>query len=221
MGLILIDKPKGITSAKVVNLIKKKFKIKAGHTGTLDPSASGLLIVLTGNSTKKFSHFLKFPKVYEVQALLGISTGTFDLEGKVLEKNSKKIKRKELLEVLKHLHGDISQTPPAFSAKKIKGKEAYKIVRKGGVVSLKPQKVKIYSLKLVSFKYPKFKLLLKVSSGFYVRSLINDIGKKLKVGASVSEIRRIEIGPYHLSKAKKLNEILDGKFSNLIKQNKI
>jgi len=206
--IILVNKPKGITSAKVVDIIKKKFNVKAGHTGTLDPLATGLLIILTGDKTKQFSSFLNFPKVYEVEGILGIKTDTFDLEGKVLAKNKDKISKKQLKEVLKNFKGEIEQIPPVFSAKKIKGKQAYKLSREGKEVKLSPQKVKIYSLSILSFKYPYFKLVLKVSSGFYVRSFINDIGEKLKVGATAKEIKRIAIGPYKLEQSKNLKELI-------------
>lgn len=208
-SILLINKPKGITSAKIVALIKKKFGKKAGHTGTLDPSATGLLIVLLGDKTKEVSNFLTLPKVYEVEVILGISTDTYDLEGRILKKNDKKITKKDLEKVLLKFKGKIWQTPPPFSAKKVKGEEAYKLARRGEKFFLSQQEVEILNLKLLDFKYPYFKLLLKVSSGFYVRSLINDIGEILKVGAVVKEIKRLKIGDYSLENAKSLYEILN------------
>lgn len=207
--ILLINKPKGISSAQVVNLVKQKYKVKVGHAGTLDPQASGLLIVLTGKKTKEASHFLKLPKIYEVEAILGIKTDTFDLEGRILQTNLRRVSRLELEQVLKKFQGEIWQTPPLYSAKKIKGQPAYKLARRGQKIILKPQKVTIYSLKLLSFRYPEFKLILNVSSGFYVRSFINEIGIALGVGATVKNIKRLAIGPYHLDEAQTLEAILD------------
>lgn len=208
-SIILINKPKGITSAKVVELIRNRFNKKTGHTGTLDPLATGLLIVLLGNKTKESSKFSGLDKVYEVEAILGIKTDTYDLGGKALQQNKKKIFRREFKKILSEFKGEIFQEPPAFSAKKVRGKEAYKLARAGKKFKLNPQKVKIYYLKLLNYNYPYFKMRIKVSSGFYVRSLVDDIGKKLGVGAVVKEIKRLQIGNYCLKQAKNLEEFLD------------
>ncbi len=207
-SILLVDKPKGISSAKVVELIKKKFKVKVGHTGTLDPLATGLLIILTGKKTKEASSFVKLPKVYEVKAILGITTDTFDMEGKILNQNPTKISKEKLEKTLKKFLGDILQAPPTFSAKKFKGKKAYELARKGVRIKLPKQKVKIYSLRLKNFKYPLFEIICKVSSGTYIRSLINDIGKDLKVGATVLKLRRVAIGKYKVKKAVSLEDLL-------------
>lgn len=207
--LLLINKPKGISSTKAVELVKKSLGVdKAGHTGTLDPLATGLLLVLTGKKTKEASKFLKLNKTYLVKGRLGLRTNTFDIEGKVLERNNTPVKKEDLQKILKEFQGEIWQTPPVFSAKKVGGKEAYKLARKGIKVNLSPQKVKIYSLKLKSFNYPYFEILCTVSSGFYVRSLINDIGQKLGVGAIMVELCRTQVGPYKLSQAHNLYDVL-------------
>lgn len=207
--MLLVDKPKGLTSSRVVERLKRKFNVKAGHTGTLDPLATGLLIVLTGKFTKNASSFLKLDKAYEVEAVLGIETDTFDSEGTVLRRNDNEITREQLDKVLKEFSGDIWQTPPSFSAKRITGRKAYQLARKGVVVDMPPKKVSIYSLELKEFRFPYFTIACEVSSGFYVRSLAHDIGEKLGVGATVVGVRRTRVGPYHLEQAKPLQEILD------------
>jgi len=207
-GILFVDKPKGLTSFGVVERIKKRFKVKVGHTGTLDPLATGLLVVLTGKRTKDASLFLKLDKAYEVKAILGIETDTFDSEGRVLWRSDNEVTREELERVLKEFHGDIWQTPPLFSAKKMDGRKAYQLARKGVSVDIPPKKVSIYSLELKRFQFLYFAFACDVSSGFYVRSLVHDIGEKLGVGATVVEVRRTRVGPYHVEQAKDLQEIL-------------
>jgi tRNA pseudouridine55 synthase len=206
--MFLVDKPKGLTSSRVVERIKRKFNVKAGHTGTLDPLATGLLIVLTGRFTKNASSFLKLDKAYEVKVVLGIETDTFDSEGKVLRQSDSEVTKEELEMVLKEFSGDIWQTPPPYSAKKITGQKAYQLARKGISVDIPPKEVSIYSLELKEFQFPYFTIACEVSSGFYVRSLAHDIGEKLAVGATVTEVRRTRVGPYHVEQAKNLDEIL-------------
>jgi len=206
--MFLVDKPKGITSSRVVERIKKKFNVKTGHTGTLDPLATGLLVVLTGKFTKNASSFLKMDKAYEVKVVLGIETDTFDSEGTVLRRSDIEVTREELDKVLEEFSGDIWQTPPLYSAKKIAGRKAYQLARKGISVDIPPKKVSIYSLGLKEFQFPYFTIACEVSSGFYVRSLAHDIGEKLRVGATVTEVRRTRVGPYHVEQAKRLEEIL-------------
>ena len=206
--MLLVDKPKGLTSSRVVEQIKKKFNVKTGHTGTLDPLATGLLVVLTGKFTKNASSFLKLDKAYEVKVVLGIETDTFDSEGTVLRRSDSEVTREELVKVLKEFSGDIWQTPPPYSAKKITGRKAYELARKGISVDIPPKKVSIHSLELKEFQFPYFTIACEVSSGFYVRSLAHDIGEKLGVGATVVEVRRTRVGPYRVEQAKGLEEIL-------------
>jgi len=207
--MLLVDKPKGLSSFGVVARIKRRFKVKAGHTGTLDPLATGLLVILTGKRTKDASLFLKMDKAYEVKAILGIETDTFDTEGRVLQQSDNEVTREELERVLKEFHGDIWQTPPVFSAKKMEGRKAYQLARKGVSINIPAKKVSTYSLELKEFQFPYLTLTCDVSSGFYVRSLVHDIGVKLGVGATVVEVRRTRVGPYHIEDAERLQEILD------------
>jgi len=209
--ILLVDKPKGLTSSRVVELIRRQLKVKAGHTGTLDPLATGLLIILTGKRTKEASLFLHSDKAYEVRVVLGLETDTFDSEGRVLRQNDKEVTREELQEVLSEFHGDIWQVPPPFSAKKLEGRKAYQLARKGIAVHIPPKKVSIYSLELKAFEFPYFSLSCDVSSGFYVRSLAHDIGERLGVGATVVEVRRTRVGPHLLGQARSLEEILGHK----------
>jgi tRNA pseudouridine55 synthase len=209
--MFLVDKPQGLTSSRVVERIKKKFSVKAGHTGTLDPLATGLLVVLTGKFTKNASAFLRLDKAYEVKILLGVDTDTFDTEGTVSQRSTNEISRAQLEKVLKEFSGDIWQTPPPFSAKKMAGQKAYQLARRGISVAIPPKKVTIYSLELKDFQFPYFTIACEVSSGFYVRSLAHDIGQELGVGATVAGVRRTRIGPYHVEQAKGLEEILGDK----------
>lgn len=207
-NIILIDKPSGLTSFQVVEKIKKGLGVKAGHTGTLDPSATGLLIILTGKRTKEAATFLHMDKTYEVNAVLGIETDSFDSEGQILARCESKVSRQELETALNDFRGKIWQVPPAFSAKKIAGRKAYHLARKGIQVDMPPREVTTYSLQLKDFCFPFFTLTCEVSSGFYVRSLIHDIGKKLATGACVQEVRRTHIGQYKVEQATKLEDIL-------------
>ena len=207
-SILLIDKPKGITSARVVALVKKHFATKVGHTGTLDPLATGLLILLTGKRTKQASTFLHMDKTYQVRAILGCSTTTYDIAGDVVKTCDRLVAREELEDNLGGFVGELLQVPPAFSAKKIGGKKAYELARQGLPVDIPASKVTVYALRLVSFDYPNFTLECEVSSGFYVRSLVHDLGEKIGVGATVEEVRRIRVGAYHIENAVTLDELL-------------
>ena len=202
-GLLPLYKPKGLTSTEVLNRIKRKFNIKKiGHTGTLDPFAEGLLIALVGKATRLAEYYQQLPKTYKAVGLLGVETDTYDITGKVVRKHKGSFPSLErLLEVLETFKGEIEQTPPPFSAKKIKGKRAYQLARRGIKPQLKPVKVKIYDIKLLEYSPPLFTLEAKVSGGTYIRSLIHDIGKALETGATTRELLRTEIGKLNLSQA--------------------
>lgn len=208
-SVLLIDKPKGITSAKAVALIKKQLKVKMGHTGTLDPLATGLLIVLTGKRTKQASAFLHMDKTYTVEAVLGMATTTYDVAGETVKTCGQPVTREDVESILEEFTGEIQQVPPAFSAKKLRGKKAYELARKGIDVEIPAATVTVYSLRLLSFDYPHFKLECDVSSGFYVRSLVHDIGERLGVGATVIEVRRLKVGRYSVENALSLDELLE------------
>lgn len=212
-GIILIDKPKNITSYGVVDKIKKHFLLKkVGHGGTLDPFATGLLIVLIGRATKISSQFLNCNKSYEGLMTIGKETDTFDLTGKVVnEIDASKITAVKLNEVIKSFSGPIKQKPPLFSAIKVNGQKAYKLARKGKSIELAERDVKIYELSVDEFtggKYPKAAFSCRVSKGTYIRSLAHDIGKSLGVGAYLEELRRTEVGHFSIQDALSLDEVL-------------
>lgn len=204
-NILLIHKPKGISSAQAVSRVKKAFQAKkAGHAGTLDKEASGLLIIGLNQGTKKLPSFVKLPKEYEVKIKLGLKTNTDDLSGKIVrEKPTKGITLAKIEKTLKQFLGKQEQIPPVYSAIKIKGQPAYRLARKGQTVKLKPKTVELIEAKIFAFKPPYLSLHLKTSKGFYVRSLARDLGEKLGCGATVAELARTAIGSYQLSQAQK------------------
>ncbi len=210
-GLLLIDKPKGITSTRVVELVRKKLKEKVGHTGTLDPIATGLLLLLVGKATRFSWLFLNLDKSYRVVGELGLTTDTYDLEGKVIERREVSVDCESIKRVLGKFRGEIEQVPPKFSAKKVKGKRAYKLARRGEEVELKPVKVKVHSLELTRCTLPHFEVRTTVSSGTYVRTLIHDIGQALGVGATVVELRRTAVDGFRVEDAPTLEDFLSFK----------
>jgi tRNA pseudouridine55 synthase len=221
-GFILINKPAGITSHDVVDKLREITGVKKiGHAGTLDPFATGLLILGIGREfTKKLSIFQKKDKEYIATLKLGAESDTFDREGKIVEKKIEKIpERKEIEEVLKSFLGEIEQIPPSFSAKKIKGKKLYELARKGIKVKPKPQKVKIYEISILEYKFPYLKIKVKCSGGTYIRSLANDIGKKLGCGSYVKELVRTKIGEFSLEKAIELSRLNSQNWKNFIIKN--
>jgi len=209
-GFLLVDKPKGMTSHDVVDYLRKVTKVKKiGHAGTLDPIATGLLILGIGReATKKLGEFQKLDKEYIAKIKLGVKSDTFDKEGKIEEIKVEKIpKREEIEKVLKSFVGEIWQTPPPYSAKKIKGQKAYELARKGIKVKLSPVKVKIYQIEILNYSFPYLEIKVSCSSGTYIRSLANDIGEKLKTGGIVEELKRTKIGRFTLEKAISLKNI--------------
>lgn len=212
-GLLLVDKPKGWTSfdvvAKVRSLLKKAgtAKPKVGHVGTLDPLATGLLVLTLGSYCKRAQEFLKQDKTYEVTMKLGETSTTGDAEGKITPiPNSYKIMRSHnfvrvLKNVMRQFEGEIDQVPPAYSAIKVGGQRAYKLARAGKAITLQPRKVHIYRIELTDYTYPFVTYTAAVSSGTYIRSLVEDIGQKLGTGAYLAELRRTQVGPFHLHNA--------------------
>jgi tRNA pseudouridine55 synthase len=193
-----------------VDKLREITKIRRiGHSGTLDPFATGLLILgISREFTKNLSIFQKKDKEYIATLRLGAESDTFDREGNIVEKKVEEIpERKEIEEVLKSFLGEIEQIPPAFSAKKIKGKKLYESARKGIKVKSKPQKVKIYEISILEYKFPHLKIKVKCSSGTYIRCLANDIGKKLGCGAYVDELIRTKIGEFSIENAVELSKL--------------
>jgi tRNA pseudouridine55 synthase len=204
-NLILIDKPKGITSFDVIRKLKRKYGIKkAGHAGTLDPLATGLLIVATGKKTKDISEYVGLPKVYIAEILIGISTDTYDMEGKVWEDTSvREIDEKNILNVLDNFVGVHKISVPIYSAVKVGGETLYKKARRGENVSPPIKEMEVFWINLLSHgkegKYYLLNVKMKVSSGTYIRSLAVEIGKRLGYPACLKNLRRTEIGQFMVS----------------------
>lgn len=216
--IILIDKPAGISSfgvvAKIRGELKSKFghKIKVGHTGTLDPFATGLLILLTGKMTKKSSEFLKLDKEYEATLKLGYTSTTGDPEGEIESCHPEVIPQlSKITSTAKSFVGKIPQTPPRFSAIKINGERAYKLARKGESFEIPSREVEIYKIDILSYEWPLVRIRCFVSSGTYIRTLAEDIGTKLGTGAYLTELRRTKVGNYSAENARPLPVNIDSR----------
>lgn len=200
-GFLIVDKKQGITSHDVVAKIRKlQGQDKVGHCGTLDPIATGVLVVALGEATKITEYFLGCDKVYEVLATLGSISDTYDACGKVVPFLDKKPEKKRIQDIL-HVHftGVISQVPPKYSALKISGKRAYDLARNGVEFSMQSRRVKVDSVKILNYKWPKLKLEIRCGKGTYIRSLVHDLGQKLGCGAYVSELRRTKVAHFDIS----------------------
>ena len=240
-NFLLINKPEGWTSFDVVNFIRKKikqsddyklkpktYKLKVGHAGTLDPFATGLLIVAVGReATKKIDEFKNLPKTYIATIKLGFVSDTFDKTGiisnyqlsisnkfSILQFLKKIFKIKSvnpdylyISKILQKFLGKQKQLPPMFSAKKVNGKKLYELARKGITIKRKKSKIKIYNVKLLEYNYPLLKIEVTCSAGTYIRTLANDIGEKLGIGAYCEELVRTRIGDYNLDNAQDINKL--------------
>lgn len=206
-GILLIDKQSGWTShdvvAKIRGILKKEtgHKVKVGHTGTLDPLATGLMVVVVGSYCKRASEFSKLDKTYEVTMKLGETSTTGDNEGEKVVSSSKIVDREEIEKTMGLFVGEIMQVPPIYSAIKVGGQRAYKLAREGREVKLEPREVTVYSIKLTDYAYPEVKFTTHVSSGTYIRSLAEDIGRKLGTGAYMSDLNRTEVGKFSIKQA--------------------
>jgi tRNA pseudouridine55 synthase len=219
-GILLINKQAGITSYDVIRKLKRILpqEQKIGHGGTLDPFATGLLIILLGKYTKKMVEILGMEKEYIVKAEFGYATDTQDVTGKKIKGISdlKSVKQAEIEKLIKeHFVGEISQVPPQFSAKKIKGKKAYELAREGKKVVLKPKIVTIKKFKVDDYDWPFVTFKIVCFSGTYVRTLINDLGLLLGTFATAVELERTRIGEYTLENAIKSEEISEDLDINL------
>ena len=197
-GFLLVDKPSGITSSKLVQSIKKTFSLnKIGHTGTLDPLATGLMVLCVGQATK-FSQFLLVKdKSYRVSIKLGVATDTFDAEGLVTSEKDVNHVTRDLIEAsLTNFQGEIEQIPPMYSAIKKNGVPLYKMARRGLKVDLEPRKVRIYEIKMLGFDGKFLDLKVCCSKGTYIRTIAADLGDVLGCGAHVAELRRLSVGTY-------------------------
>lgn len=211
-GFLLIDKPAGMSSFGVVARIRRVLghqaskKVKVGHTGTLDPFATGLMIIVVGTECKRADEYTKLDKVYEATIRLGQTSSTGDPEGEIVSRNDDIPDRERIDSVLERFRGEIRQRPPIYSAIKIDGRRAYKLARDGQLVEMPVRSVKVFELDAIDYSYPELKIRTHVSSGTYIRSLAVDIGEALGTGAYCEQLRRIRIANWNVKDAKQLGE---------------
>lgn len=210
--IILLDKPAGLSSFGCVARVRRYLtqlaghKVKVGHCGTLDPFATGLLILVSGKNTKRAMEFTKLDKVYEATLRLGQISTTGDPEGDITDVSDREPDLDEIKSVLQQFTGKIEQTPPVFSAIKINGQRAYKLARAGKEVEIPSREVEIYSIEILDYTYPELKIRTHVSSGTYIRSLAADIGQILGVGAYLTALRRTKIANFDIKDAEPLDK---------------
>lgn len=207
-GLLLVDKPAGITSHDAVDFIRRRFRIRrVGHGGTLDPAATGLLILLIGPATRRASAFLGADKTYEATLRLGVITDTQDGEGRVLETRPVgSFSMEEVEKACARFRGEIQQRIPAYSAVRVGGKRSYALARAGISVPERSRPVTIHALKVLGFHPPDLDMEVHCSKGTYLRTLCEDLGLALGCGGHLARLRRTRIGPFHLDQAVKLDE---------------
>jgi tRNA pseudouridine55 synthase len=213
-SVLLIDKPSGMTSFGVVARVRRKLsqqlgkKAKVGHTGTLDPFATGLMIIVTGKECRNAGMYSKLDKIYEATVRLGQTSSTGDPEGELTAVSDFIPDLDEVNKALSQFIGEIQQTPPIYSAIKINGQRAYKLARGGGTaetIEMPVRTVTIFSLELIEYTYPELKIRVHVSSGTYIRTLAEDLGKVLGSGAYCSQLRRTNIADFGVDDAAQLD----------------
>ena len=209
-GLLLVDKPSGPTSHDVVAQIRRRFRIpKVGHGGTLDPMATGLLVILLGKGTKISDRVMGHDKTYEGTFRLGVETDSQDADGQIVaEKDAAAVTAAQVEEQFKLRLGDQMQLPPMVSAIKIKGVPLYKLARQGETVERPPKLIHVYRFDLLDFAPPDVRFVVECTKGTYVRTLAHDIGQALGVGAHLSQLRRTKIGRFDVADASTLAELL-------------
>lgn len=218
-GFVLVDKPSGITSHDAVDIIREKFSTKkVGHSGTLDPFATGLLLIGINKGTRLLEYLQHQDKKYHVKAKLGVITDTYDITGEIKEKNEVLKKHMDKLEeTILSFKGNYMQVPPMYSARKYQGKKLYELARQGKIIKMPPVEVKIYTIENIKIHEDgNFEFECEVSSGTYIRSLIMDIGYKLGIGAVTTELRRLKVGKFDIKDAVKLEEISEKNIISMI-----
>lgn len=219
-GVLYIDKPAGITSHDVVDVLRKVLRgTKIGHTGTLDPMATGLLVICIGDATKLSEYLTCQDKKYSVKMLLGVETDTYDVTGRIVFASVLNKDEIYIRERIKRFIGKQMQVPPIYSAIRVEGKRAYEYAREGNEVNLKPREIEIHDISNISVDIPKKEVSFDVhcSKGTYIRSLVNDIGKKIGSGATMSELRRIANGDNSVTNSIKLYDYLKLDYLDMIK----
>lgn len=209
-GVLLVDKPSGLTSHDVVDRLRRHFGFhKVGHCGTLDPAATGLLLIVLERATKLQNNLMAEDKTYEGTMLLGVTTDSQDADGEVLaEKPVPPLTADDLEQVLAKFRGDLQQIPPMVSAKKLHGQPLYKLARKGQTVEREPRTVHIYDLRALHVALPRVQLRVTCTKGTYVRTLCHDIGEAIGCGAHLADLRRTRSGQFDVTNAKPLDELL-------------
>ena len=217
-GLILINKPKSYTSHDIVNIVRKTLNIKkVGHTGTLDPNATGVLPILIGNATKVSKYLIEHEKTYVATIKLGIKTDTGDSEGKIIEKdmNLKKIETNSVESVLNSFKGKQMQIPPMYSALKVNGKKLYEYAREGQTLEIAPRDIEIYDIKLNSFNnIDEIVFQVTCSKGTYIRTLCEDIAKKLETVGYMKELQRTKVNEFKIENSIELDDLNEKKIRN-------
>ena len=210
-GLLLIDKPRGPSSHDVVDRVRRKLGMRRiGHAGTLDPNATGLLIILVGKATKVSQYLISLDKFYEGIIKLGEETDSHDAEGKIMaECPVPALSEEQILEFMNEFVGDQYQTPPMFSAKKIKGVPLYKLARKGKVVAREPRFIRVSAINLLKFEPPFLSFSIHCSKGAYVRTIAHDLGRNIGCGAHLWELQRTAIDKFLLADAISLEQFED------------
>lgn len=207
-GLLLIDKPHGITSFDIIRVLRRQTGVrKIGHAGTLDPMATGLMLMLVGAYTKKATQLVGLDKVYEGEMTLGYISTTGDAEGELTGVSTIRPSEDQVKLAMRQFVGEITQVPSQYSAIKIGGVEAYKLARKGMKVHMPSRNVFVHRLELLDYAYPKVKFRAHVSSGTYIRTLAEDIGSALTSGAYLSALRRTKVGDYDIFQANELSDV--------------
>ncbi len=209
-GILLVDKPQGCTSFSLIRALRRLTGIKKiGHAGTLDPFATGVMVILIGRQYTRLSDELLFEdKEYIAEVCLGVTTDTYDCDGKVVA-NSKKIPGSdEIDQILQSFQGEIDQVPPMFSAKKVKGKKLYQLAREGQTIERTPARVRVETI-FLGYNYPSLKLRISCSKGTYIRSIAHEMGEKLGCGAHLTQLQRTRSGQFSLE------ECVDGKLLDL------
>ena len=211
-GIVIINKPKGCTSHDVVYKVKKLFNEKVGHTGTLDPMAEGVLPVLVGKGTLLSKYLINHDKKYVVKLQLGIKTDTADSEGKIIEEKDMDLSifnQEKLNEILKTFIGKQEQIPPIYSAIKVNGKKLYEYARKGQNVEIKPRQIEIYDINLINFSKEEKQIEFEVfcGKGTYIRSLCEDIAKKMNTVGYMKELKRIQVGDFKIKNSVTVEEL--------------
>lgn len=216
-GILNINKEKGISSARVVSLVRRALDMKkVGHTGTLDLEASGVLPIVVGKATRVSEFMMTKDKVYETEIILGAKTDTLDASGEFIAKSDKIVNKEEFLQAMNTFKGEIKQIPPMYSALKVDGKKLYDLAREGIEIERKVRKVNIYDIKLLDFDFPKAIIRVTCSKGTYIRTLVDDIGEKLGTYAYVNELVRTRVGDFDIKDAINSEDILNLEKSDII-----